>query len=193
MSSRRSMVGVALAVVLLAAGALLLTMRLQGRSKQDGSSVVGKATKQAKGLPKLAIKGAELEEKGPDGQVKWRVRAGGELQYDKDGDLVIGNNVEFVIVRKQLTPLTVTAARFTADYQKRKLTFEQGVKGRLLGNAGSFGVGRLEYQFSTGKLIGTGGASFVRGPYRATAQQLVVDTAAHRVRLRGGVRFAATG
>ncbi|NPV47168.1 MAG: hypothetical protein HPY69_09410 [Armatimonadetes bacterium] len=191
MSSRRS-IGIALAVALLTAGALLVTMRSRGRSV-DTPPAVGDATRQPKALPKLAVKGAELEEKGPDGQVKWRVTAGGELQYDKDGDLVIGNNVEFVIVQKQLTPLKVTAQRFTADYRKRKLTFEQGVQGRFTGNAGSFAVGRLEYQFSTGKLIGTGGASFVRGPYRATGQQLVVDTAAQRVRLRGDVRFAATG
>lgn len=191
MSSRRS-IGIALAVVLLTAGALLVTMRSRGRSV-DTPPAAGDVTRQPKALPKLAVKGAELEETGPDGQVKWRVTAGGELQYDKDGDLVIGNNVEFVIVQKQLTPLKVTAQRFTADYRKRKLTFEQGVQGRLTGNAGSFAVGRLEYQFSTGKLIGTGGASFVRGPYRATAQQLVVDTAAQRVRLRGDVRFAATG
>lgn len=191
MSSRRS-IGIALAVVLLTAGALLVTMRSRGRSV-DTPPAVGDATRQPKALPKLAVKGAELEETGPDGQVKWRVTAGGELQYDKDGDLVIGNNVEFVIVQKQLTPLKVTAQRFTADYQNRKLTFEQGVKGQLMGSAGSFAVGRLEYQFSTGKLIGTGGASFVRGPYRATAQQLVVDTTAQRVRLRGDVRFAATG
>lgn len=192
MSSRKGVAAVVIGVVVLTAAALLLTMRSRGRPAGE-TPYAAKPAAKSEELPKLAVKGAELEEKGPDGQVKWRVTAGGDLQYDKDGDLIIGNDVEFVIVRKRLTPLTVTAARFTADYQGRKLTFEQGVKGQLIGNAGSFAVGRLEYHFSTGKLIGTGGASFAKGPYKATAQELVVDTVAEQVRMRGGVQFGATG
>ncbi len=192
MFSRKGVAAVVIAVVVLTAGALLVTLRSRGRPAEE-APVAAKLAEKAKEAPKLSVKGAELEEKGPDGQVKWRVMAEGDLQWDKDRDRATGSNVKFVIVRKELTPVTVTAARFTADYQGRKLTFEEGVKGQLIGNAGSFTVNRLEYQFSTGKLVGTGGASFVKGPYKATARELVVDTAAEKVRLRGSVRFGATG
>jgi hypothetical protein len=191
MTSRAGVIAIVIAVVVVTAGALLLTTRSRGRSGEEVGAAKSGGRPQA--LPQVQVKGAELEEKGADGQVRWRVTAGGALQYDKDGERVIGEDVKFVIIQKQQTPVTVTAAHFTADNQARKLTFEQGVQGQLTGKAGSFAVTRLEYQFDTGKLVGSGGASFDKGSYKATARELVVDTAAMRVRLRGGVRFAASG
>lgn len=182
-------------VVGVTGGALLLAVRTRTVEKPETSTatkVARKATAAEKN-PALKVEGAVLEERGPDKQLKWRVTAGGELQYDKDGGVVLGRNVKFVILHQADTPATVLAPRFTADYNARRLTFEDGVTGVLEKSAGKFSVSRLVYEFDTGKLIGTGGARFQRGAYTARAEQLVVDTRGRKIRLSGGVRFAQGG
>lgn len=140
-------------------------------------------------LPTVKVEGAVLEERGPDGQLQWRVTAGGELQYDKDRTVVVGRAVKFVLLHKTNTTVTVLAPRFTADYDARRLTFEAGVKGAIAPAAGQFEVPRLVYEFDTGKLVGSGAVRFTRPGYTATATKLVVDTRRRKVRLDDGVRL----
>ena len=177
-------------VVGITGGALLLAVR--SRSVEPPTpppaAAPGKQATPAK-LPGIKVEGALLEERGPDQQLQWRVTAGGELQYDKDTAVVLGRQVKFQVLHKNDATVTVLAPRFTADYNTRRLTFEDGVKGTLAEAPARFEVARLVYEFDTGKLVGTGGAKFSKPAYSATAAKLVVDTKRRKVRLTDGVRL----
>jgi lipopolysaccharide assembly outer membrane protein LptD (OstA) len=90
-------------------------------------------------------------------------------------------------------PVIVNAPVFRADYAAKTLTFDEGVMGVMSDRSASFKVNHVVYNFTSQKLVGTGGARFTQGQYLATAQQIVVDAKAKRVRMSGGVRFERRG
>jgi hypothetical protein len=191
MPSRTGILIVTALVVGITAGALYLAGRTRGREAQSGNPPKAGGSK-PEVLPGVQVHGAELEERGADGKLRWKVTAGGDLQFDKNRGLVIGKSVKFVALQQGQVPVTVTAQHFTADYQGRKLVFEQGVQGRLAGDAGRFTAKQMEYQMATGKLIGAD-AILLKGGFEATAPRLVVDTRGRKVRLEGGPRFVRRG
>ena len=94
---------------------------------------------------------------------------------------------------KAKMPCILQAPVFHADYAAKVLTFDEGVSGRMTEGGATFKVNHVVYNFSTQKLVGSGGARFVQGQYVATAREIVVDPKAKKVRLRGGVRFERRG
>lgn len=190
MGNRNGLIIIGVFVALLMGGALYWASVTKPPPPEAGAPA-SSSPSASKPEPPTGVKvqGAVLEEKGPDGQLVWRVTADADLKYSKDTNVVSGEKIKFVALQKGKTPVSLTAASFTADYPKRQLVFEQGVKGQLLPGGASFLVNRLEYQFANKKMVGTGGIKFIQGAYRVTADQLVVDTARHKVRLSGHLRF----
>jgi hypothetical protein len=137
----------------------------------------------------VSIQGGEIIEKDEEGRVLWRVKADGDLTYDDKTEVVEGANIEFEINRRGKPSIGINAPSFKADYAAKVVTFPEGVSGRLLDAPGDFSVERLEYQWTTAKIIGTGGVRFHRGHYSAGADQLVVDINNPEVRMHGNVKL----
>ncbi|MCE5240603.1 hypothetical protein LLH23_19255 [bacterium] len=187
------------AVLLITVGAIYLGMR---HSQEPADTAppgppapVAEATKPqpGKAAPGLAVEGAKIEQRDPQGQLEWSVIARGELEFDKDQQTVTGRNVQFEMTSKAKMPCILQAPVFHADYAAKVLTFDEGVYGRMTEGGATFKVNHVVYNFSTQKLVGSGGARFVQGQYVATAREIVVDPKAKKVRLRGGVRFERRG
>lgn len=143
--------------------------------------------------PGVKVEGAEIEQRDPRGELEWKVTAGGQLEFDKERQLITGRDVQFEMVQKDKLPLIIQAPAFEADYAGGQVRFSDGVSGRLSDGSAQFRVNRMVYQFSTRKLVGTGGAKFVQGKYTATADKIVLDARAKKVRLSGGVKFTSHG
>ena len=141
----------------------------------------------------IAVEGAEIEQRDPQGKLEWKVTAGGELEFDKDRQTITGKQVKFEIVSTDRLPCVINAPVFHADYGARKLVFDQGVSGHMTDGSAQFRVNHLSYNFDTSKLIGTGGARFIQGAYSASANEIILDAKAKKVRMRGGVRFEKRG
>lgn len=183
---------IAVAVLVLAMSAIYLAAHRQPLTPGQAGPTLPKPADSMQPQA-VQVSGAQIEQKDPSGKVEWRVTAGGDLQFDKIRQVAVGKNVKFELIRADKTPVTLTAPAFEANYDTKKLTFTQGVTGQMTGGGSSFKVARMEYDFATKKLLGSGGAQFLQGQYVATAQEIVVDAAAKKVRLRGGVRFAKNG
>jgi hypothetical protein len=189
MTSRNMMIAVLIGVLVVTVGLLVLATR-GGKHQRV---VAAQSAPQAKAdavLPGVDIQGAQVEQRDPAGKLQWRVRAGGKMGFDKVKQVVTGQQVQFEVVQQDKPTVTLRAPKFEADYHNRKLAFTEGINGDLGNNQGHFAVNQISYDLATGKLVGTGGAKFVQGPYTAEAQQIVVDTHTRKVRLSGGVRFA---
>lgn len=141
----------------------------------------------------LSIQGAQIEQKDKFGKVEWKVKAAGTLQFDKNQQVGLGKNVQFEIVQNGKTPIIVKAPSFRADYKAKKLLFTDGVSGRMTTVEATFKASRLEYDFDTRKLIGSGGAEYHQGGCTATAGTIVVDVNTAKARLSGGVKFSTSG
>lgn len=141
----------------------------------------------------VTIEGADLEQRDPQGRLEWKVTAAGEFEFDTKQERITGHDVQFEMLQQDKLPVIIVAPVFDADYAARKLTFGQGVKGHLKDGSAHFQVSRLVYDFDTKKLVGSGGAHFVQGQNSASAQEIVLDAAAKKVRMRGGVRFEHRG
>lgn len=184
---------IGVAVLIMAVGAIYLAAHRPPQTPaEQAAASVPKADTTAKSQA-VSVSGAQIEQKDPAGNVEWKVTAGGELQFDKERQVAIGKDVKFQLMQAGKTPVTVSAPVFEANYIKKKLTFTQGVSGLMTDDSSRFNVNRMEYDFATRKLLGSGGAKFVQGQYVATAQEIVVDVAHKKVRLRGGVKFARNG
>jgi hypothetical protein len=192
-------------VLLMAGGAIYLGVRQTAPAPATGPAPTAPTTTPAatpptpaaatgpKGSPGLSLEGARIEQRDPAGQLEWSVVAHGDLEFDKDSQTVTGRDVHFEVANKAEMPYLVQAPLFRADYDNKVLTFEQGVTGRMADGSASFRVNHVTVNFTTQKLVGSGGARYTRGPYLATAREIVVDPKAKKVRLRGGVRFERRG
>ncbi len=138
----------------------------------------------------VRIEGGEVVEKDAQGRVLWRVRADGEITYDDKTELLRGSDIEFEVNVEGQPAVKVQARQFVADYAGRRIEFAEGIGGELLDGSGDFRVGALEYQMSTQKLIGSGGADFNRGHYTAGADRIVVDMKNRQIRMHGNVSLA---
>lgn len=185
-------IAIALVVLVLSVGAIYLAAHRHPQTPEQAAATAAKA--ETSGQPQaVQVSGGQIEQKDPSGKVEWKVTAGGDLQFDKDRQVAVGKDVKFEMVQTGKAPVTVNAPVFEANYTTRKLTFTQGVTGQLSDATSRFTANRLEYDFDTKKLLGNGGAQFVQGQYVATAQEIVVDAAHKKVRLRGGVKFTKNG
>lgn len=178
---------IVLIVVALVAGIILVATR---RSPSVREQQAAKSKTEEPRSTALTVKGASIEQKDSAGQLEWRVTAGGNFALDKDREVATGKKVTFEIIQAGKAPLTVTAPTFEADYGAKKLTFTEGVEGVVTDGSSRFRTTRLVYDFDTKKLQGTGGVTFVHQQYTASAQEIVVDPAHKKMRLRGGVKFA---
>lgn len=182
---------VVLAVLILMVGALRFAMRPPSTA---GEPTGGAPVAKKDFIPqKTSVEGAEMEQRDASGKLQWKVAADGELGFDKTRQIAQGKNVTFQLMQADKSPLVVKAPAFEANYNTRKLTFTRGVSGRLSDQSGGFSAAWLEYDFATGKLLGSGGASFSYKQYKATAQEIVVDSHDQKVRMRGDVRFGVAG
>jgi len=141
----------------------------------------------------LSLEGARIEQRDPEGQLEWSIVAQGDLEFDKDSQVVTGRAVSFEMTDKSRMPYLLQAPVVHADYAAKILTFDEGVTGRMADSSASFRVNHVTVNFSTQKLVGSGGVRFTHGQYLATAREIVVDPKAKKVRLRGGVRFERRG
>ncbi len=141
----------------------------------------------------LNVQKAQIEQRDPQGKLEWRVTARGELEFDKERQIITGRDITFEMLRQEALPCVIHAPVFYADYNARKITFAKGVRGQISDGSAQFSVGHLVYDFDTYKLKGTGGVRFIHGPYIATAREIVLDGKAKKVRLQGGVRFEKRG
>jgi lipopolysaccharide export system protein LptA len=139
------------------------------------------------------VEGAEIEQRDPAGELEWKVTAGGQIEFDKDTQVVTGSQVRFEMLQKNRLPVIIEAPVFRADYVGGKATFDQGVRGHYSDGSAHFQVNHLVYDFHTRKLTGTGGAKFVQGKYTATGDKIVLDAKEKKVRLTGGVKFTSRG
>lgn len=199
MSKHTPIIAVA-AFLLITLGVVYLAVWKSGSRQEPGQVVtppgakVETPTEGAKPKPPgMSIEGGAIEQRNAQGHLEWKVNVGGELEFDKDRQMVTGQDVQFEMVQEGRLPVIVVAPVFHADYATRKLTFDQGVKGHLKDNSAHFQVNHLVYDFTTKKLIGTGGAQFVQGQNSATAREIVLDAVAKKVRMRGSVRFEHHG
>ena len=181
---------VVLLVLAVAVGAIYLAVRRS--PDQSGEQAVQALTKAAEPpqAQAVGVHGADIEQRDKSGKLEWKVTAGGQLQFDKDRQVALGKNVKFQIIQADKVPVTLSAPAFEANYGTRKLTFSKGVQGQVTDASSRFSVSRIEYDFNTKKLQGSGGVRYMQGLYTATAQEIVVDPAHKKVRLRGGVKFA---
>lgn len=186
------------AVMLITGGAIYLGVRQSAEPAAPAAPpALAKAIEAAKaaepgrpqGAPGLSLEGTKIEQRDPEGQLEWSVVARGELEFDKDSQTIAGRDVHFEMASKTRMPYLLQAPAFRADYAAKVLTFDEGVTGRMADNSATFRVNHVTFNFSTQKLVGSGGARFVQGQYLATAREIVVDPKAKKVRLRGGVRF----
>jgi len=141
----------------------------------------------------LNVQKAQIEQRDPQGQLEWRVTARGELEFDKERQIITGRDITFELLQQEALPCVIQAPVFYADYNARKITFAKGVRGQISDGSAQFSVAHLVYDFDSYKLKGTGGVRFIHGPYIATADEILLDGKAKKVRLRGGVRFEKRG
>ena len=181
-------------VVALALAVGLIVFAVRQRPPAATTPAPGKApataTAPSGASPQVAVKGAEVEQRDKLGKLQWKVTASGDLQFDKGRQVAHGRDVQFQIMQADKPNILIRATSFEANYNAKKLSFEQGVSGRLADGSGEFSVQRLEYDLTTKKLVGSGGARFTQGQYTATAPEIVLDTAHTKVRMRGGVQFS---
>lgn len=137
--------------------------------------------------PKIVFEGGEWTKTDADGTLLWRVKAEGEIKYEEDERRLRAAGIVFEVYRQGKPAVRLRAPQFLADYDGRRLTFEQGIRGELIGAVGHFTVNQIEYQAANNKLVGTGGAEFVYGGYSARAETLVIDVENAKTRLRGDV------
>jgi hypothetical protein len=193
---------VVLGVFLIAAGAVYYGMRQPEpppapapvAPRLPGVNPAGSGQAGVPAAPKgMKVEGAEIEQRDPQGQLEWKVTAGGQLEFDKDTQAVTGSDVQFEMVQQDRLPLIINAPVFQADYAGGHVTFSQGVRGHMSDGSAHFQVNHLVYDFRTRQLTGTGGAKFVQGKYTATADKIVLDGKSKKVRLTGGVKFTSRG
>jgi len=193
MSSRLWPIVIAGAVVAGTVAAVMLAVRRQPTQEAPAQSVARAPAPKQSQQPAIALKGGHMERRDPSGKLLWRVAADGEIEFDQANEVARGRDVKFEMVHEGKTPVIVKAPVFEANYKAQKLTFSEGVAGTLTDGSGSFRVNRLEYEFSTRKLIGTGGSKYIQGRYQATADTIVIDFPNKKARLRGNVKFTRTG
>lgn len=143
--------------------------------------------------PAIELSGAEVVRRDEQGEVIWRVAASGTMEFDEEQRAVRAEEVNWVLEKGGLGKLTLTAPVMDADYEGKRLLFSEGVAIESETKDASFSAERIEYQFDTEKLIGSGQVKVKRGGFTGTAPELVIDNRAKKVRLRGGVRFTHTG
>jgi len=184
----------AISVLVAAGGAVLiivLAMRQQAGVAEGPTPVKPAEEKSQK--PAVRVRGAQIEQRDASGALQWRVMAAGEIEYDDEHGLARGQDTRFEMIREGKTPLVLKAPKFEANYKSGRLTFSKGVTGSMTDGSARFSVNNLQYQFDTGKLVGSGGARYVHGSYQATADTIVIDVRAKKARLRGGVCFSKIG
>jgi hypothetical protein len=140
--------------------------------------------------PKIVFEGGEWTKKDADGTLLWRVQAEGEIKYEEDRRRLEATGVALEVYRRGEPAVRIEAPKFIADYEGRRMTFQQGIHGELIGAVGRFSVNEIVYQSTNRKLVGTGGAEFIYGGYSARAETLVIDVKNAKTRLRGDVVLA---
>jgi len=142
---------------------------------------------------KIEVSGTEVVRRDANGQVIWRVAAEGVLEYDEQQRAVRAEDVKWVLEKSGLGDLTLTAPLMEADYDSQRLEFSRGVAIKSDKEDASFSAERIEYQFDTEKLVGEGNVKVRRGGFTGTAREMVIDSRARKVRLKGGGTFKYTG
>ncbi len=142
---------------------------------------------------KVEVSGTEVVRRDHEGKIIWRVASAGTLEFDEQQRAARAEGVKWVLEKSGLGSLTLSAPLMEADYEGRRLVFSKGVAIESGKQDASFSAKRIEYQFDTEKLLGSGKVKFNRGKFTGTARELVIDNRAKKVRLKGGVRFTHTG
>lgn len=196
---RRTAGWVALAVAAagLVAVGVFAVVQMRAPQGPEGPAVPAEGTREPaaeeSGKPAIELSGAEVVRRDEQGEVIWRVAASGTMEFDEEQRAVRAEEVNWVLEKGGLGKLTLTAPLMDADYEGKRLLFSEGVLIASDEEDASFRAERMEYQFDTEKLIGSGQVKVKRGGFTGTAPELVIDNRANKVRLRGGVRFTHTG
>ena len=142
---------------------------------------------------KVEVSGTEVVRRDREGKVIWRVASAGTLEFDEQQRAVRAEGVNWVLEKSGLGDLALSAPLMEADYDTKRLVFSEGVTIESAKEDASFSAERIEYQFDTEKLVGEGKVEVRRGGFTGTARELVIDSRARKVRLKGGGTFKYTG
>ena len=141
----------------------------------------------------IEVTGTEVVRRDREGNVIWRVSAEGTLEFDEEQRAARAEDVNWVLEESGLGKRALTAPLMEADYESKRLLFSEGVAIESEKEDASFSAERIAYEFDTEKLVGSGSVTVKRGKFTGTARELVIDSRARKVRLKGGGRLTHTG
>jgi len=142
---------------------------------------------QAKSPTHGEAKGIEIVEKDAEGNMLWRLKAAGAVEYDQLSRVVKARDVRWEYEYRGQPAIVIEAPEFAGNYGQRRLEFTQGVLIRTVDNQQTFNAQKVVYEFDSGKLL-MHSPRLTKGRYRFSGATGQIDVAARKVRLGGGVR-----
>ena len=121
-----------------------------------------------------------------DGEVVWRATFAGEIEIDERAGTARAEQVRWHFAGQGFDALSLDAPLMEADYGREVLSFSQGVRIEAEDGRLQFAAGRVEYEFNTRKLIGSGDVWMRSGEFMLTGTRLVIDNATEKIRVSNG-------
>ncbi|NLO74485.1 MAG: LPS export ABC transporter periplasmic protein LptC [candidate division WS1 bacterium] len=189
----RERLGLIIIAVTLAAVVIVIAVGLSRRpaEPEPPSAPPTAATPEASQLPlqgNLTLQGSKLTQKDEQGNVEWSLQADTELSFDAQRQVAEGQRVHWQFQRGPDTEWTVDAPQVVYKYDTGRLEFTQGVELYSTARRQRISVKRLVYVSDAKELRGEGPVRLTDDEIRVTANHLLVDLEARRVKLSGGVR-----
>ncbi|HJN16000.1 MAG TPA: hypothetical protein QGH10_10935 [Armatimonadota bacterium] len=139
-------------------------------------------------LDELDISGPTFTQYDAQHNVLWTVDAAGSLELDHKAETITGTDVAWELVREDQS---ISIAADTMEFARNgpeNVRFEGDVAVKALDQF-EFSAPRVVYESGTEKIICEGGVEWMYQGYSASAEKLVYDQRAQKVRMSGGARL----
>ena len=140
-------------------------------------------------LEKLAISGTSISRSDADRNLLWSAEAGGACECDAESEVVTGADGLWEVQREGDTVSIAAGHMEFAREGTNNVVFRDDVTIKALDDF-EFTAGEATYQAGTEKIICSGGVSWSHRGYFASAENLVFDQRAQKIRMTDGVRIS---
>jgi LPS export ABC transporter protein LptC len=166
-----------------------------GNAPGSASTAAGALTGAASQLKgDVTVQGSQLTKRDAQGNPVWALQAGSEIKFDPQRKVAEGKNAHWSL-QSGTGPSgewLVDAPEVLYSLDSGQVEFTGGVVIHSADGKQTFHAQRMVYVPAAQELRGEGPVEMVSGTSRVTADQMVIATDKHQVRLLGKVHFRLT-
>ncbi len=127
------------------------------------------------------------------GENIWKAGINGEWHVDEVTGSMVGNEVEWRVVDRNLQQLEVTAGTFKAAEASEMVHFGDGVEATLPADDATVIADEADYDPTSQQLTAAGNIVMRWREMTVTGQELTADLVTHKIRVHGEVRMTYEG